>query len=154
RPTTGTVRSAPALTTRRGREPWRWRSRVLAARLAWIPQFPEQGVVARTVRDEVLATSRAIQRDDADASVRADALLEALGLANLADASPYHLSGGEQRRLGLAAALAHGAPGLLLDEPTVGQDRLTWQAVTGAVCSAAHAGVALAIASHDAMAVA
>jgi energy-coupling factor transport system ATP-binding protein len=152
-PTSGSVLSAPSLGTRRGRQPGRWRSRDLAARLAWVPQSPEQGVVSRTVYDEVLAASRACGRDAGRAAMRAEGLLEVLGLDSLVNASPYHLSGGEQRRLMVAAALANGPFGVLLDEPTVGQDRSTWAAVLGAVASARGAGMGVAIASHDDLAV-
>lgn len=154
RPTSGRLCSAAALATRRGAEPWRWRSRDLAARLAWVPQHPEHGIVASSVLDEVLATSRACGRDLTTARDRALAWLETLSLSALADASPYHLSGGEQRRLLLAAALTHGPSGLLLDEPTVGQDRHTWAAVLGSVRAARDAGVAVAVATHDELAVA
>jgi energy-coupling factor transporter ATP-binding protein EcfA2 len=154
RPTSGDVRGAAEWTDRRGREPWRWRSRSLARRLSWVPQLPEVGIVATTVRDEVLATARAIERYETRASDRADLLLEALGLSHLTGASPYRISGGEQRRLMVAAALAHGPAGVLFDEPTVGQDRLTWAAVVGAIDSARRAGAGVAMASHDAQAVA
>ena len=35
-----------------------------------------------------------------------------------------HISGGEKRRVSLAAALLHKPPLLILDEPTVGVDAL------------------------------
>ncbi len=152
-PTTGIVEAAPALATRRGRQPHRWRSRDLAARLAWVPQSPEHGVVARTVRDEVAVASTASYREAALVRRRADGILEALGLSALGGASPYHLSGGEQRRLMVAAALVNGPYGLLLDEPTVGQDRLTWAAVLGAVAAARSAGSGVAVATHDSLAI-
>lgn len=153
RPSEGTVLAPPTIATARGREPWRWRSRDLAARLAWAPQIPEHGMVAHTVLDELLATARALGRDEAAARDRATGLLEALRLDHLASANPHHLSGGEQRRLMVAAALAHGPMGVLFDEPTVGQDRVTWAAVVGALASARDAGAAVAVASHDADAV-
>ncbi len=134
---------------RRERRPWKWRSAELAARLAWVPQTPESGVVASTVYDEAMATSRAVGLDEARSGRRADALLEALGLTHVRPASPYHLSGGEQRRLMVAAALVHGPQGIVLDEPTVGQDRATWAAVLGCVASAQSAGAAVALATHD-----
>lgn len=131
---------------------WSWRSRVLAGHLAWVPQQPEHGVVTTTVRDEVLTAARAVGRAQW-AERRADRLLDALGVGHLAAANPYQVSGGEQRRVMIAAALAHGPAALLLDEPTVGQDRLTWAAVTGAAASARDAGAAVAVATHDLLAV-
>ena len=146
-PTAGQVEAAATLATSRGSSPWRWTSRDLAARLAWTPQAVEQGIVATTVRDEVQATGRAIGLPPEWLAARAESLIDQLGLAHLAGASPYHLSGGEQRRLMVAAALAHGPTGVLLDEPTVGQDRNTWAAVVGALASARDAGVGVAL-SH------
>lgn len=52
-----------------------------------------------------------------------DALLRGVGLAGLADAYPRQLSGGMQRRLGLARAIATGSGLVLLDEPFVSLDR-------------------------------
>ena len=103
----------------------RWTSPALAARFGWVPQQAEQAVVGRTVRDDVLSTSRRLGLDDDAAAARADGLLEVLGLAGLSGADPHTLSGGEQRRLALAGAIAHGPSVLVLDEPSVGQDQLT-----------------------------
>ncbi|MGG5257806.1 ATP-binding cassette domain-containing protein [Phycicoccus avicenniae] len=126
----------------------------LAARLAWVPQWASSTLVARTVVDEVLVTSRTLGRTDPQEEARALALLDALGLSELAAADPRHLSGGEQRRLAVAAALHHGPPVLLADEPTVGQDRHTWAAVVGLVAAHRAAGGAVVAATHDAEVVA
>jgi energy-coupling factor transport system ATP-binding protein len=154
RPTSGGVRSDPLLAVAGERRPDRWRSVDLAARIGWVPQSPELGMVARTVEDEVLAAARAVGRDGPRARSRADGLLEHLGLSGLRNSSPYHLSGGEQRRLMLAAALVHGPHVVLLDEPTVGQDRATWAAVVGALMAAKAAGSGVGLATHDEAAVA
>lgn len=49
-------------------------------------------------------------------------LLEALGLADKANAYVRQLSGGMKRRLMVAKALVHNPPVLILDEPTAGVD--------------------------------
>jgi energy-coupling factor transporter ATP-binding protein EcfA2 len=152
RPTAGHV-TAPALGGRR-RDLFRWPSRSLSARVSWVPQLPEHGVVASTVLDEVTASGRACGLPPAWLAHRADVLLEQLGLSHLRESSPYHLSGGEQRRLLLAASLVHGPNVVVLDEPTVGQDSLTWASVVGVVAAARDAGCGVALASHDADAVA
>jgi energy-coupling factor transporter ATP-binding protein EcfA2 len=151
RPTAGHV-TAPALGGRQG-DLFRWPSRALSSRVSWVPQLPEHGVVATTVLDEVTASGRACGRPSTWLARRADDLLEQLGLSHLRESSPYHLSGGEQRRLMLAASLAHGPNVVVLDEPTVGQDSLTWAAVVGVVGAARDAGCGVALASHDADAV-
>ncbi|WP_369056098.1 ATP-binding cassette domain-containing protein [Kineococcus terrestris] len=145
RPTAGTVRSTAALAARGRREPHRWSSRDLARRVGRVPQHPPVGFVRHTVAEEARATARAVGRG----TDRADALLELLGLSARADVDPHRLSGGEQRRLALASALAAGPSALLADEPTVGQDRGTWAAVAGLLTAAAAAGAAVGVATHD-----
>lgn len=60
-----------------------------------------------------------------------DAILEAVGLADKADAYARSLSGGMRRRLLVAKALVHHPPVVILDEPTAGVDvelrRQLWQ---------------------------
>jgi ABC-type lipoprotein export system ATPase subunit len=49
---------------------------------------------------------------------RADELLDRVGLSSRGEALPHELSGGEQQRIAVCAALAHGPRLLLADEPT------------------------------------
>ena len=146
RPSAGRVGVHPVLAGDRTAPLDRWRSRELADRFGWVQQHPGRGFVARSVGAEVAATGRALGRPDQE---RTEGLLAALGLAGRERADPHRLSGGEQRRLALAAAVAHGPAVLVLDEPTVGQDRSTWAAVAGIAAAARAAGVAVVTCTHD-----
>jgi len=123
----------------------RRRSVALAAVVGWVPQNPEHGFLTSTVADEVGHTSRRVGRQ-----VDVMAVLEVFGLERFAGSNPYRLSGGEQRRLALAAALAHRPGIVLLDEPTVGQDPGTWAAVAGWIASSRAAGATVGVSTHDA----
>ncbi|WP_299447924.1 ATP-binding cassette domain-containing protein [uncultured Phycicoccus sp.] len=126
----------------------------LAAVLAWVPQWASSTIVTGTVLDEVRATSRSLGLDDDETTAHARSLLRSLGLEHLEQADPRELSGGEQRRLAVAAALLHGPAVLLADEPTVGQDRHTWAALVGLVAAYRAAGGSVVAATHDASVVA
>lgn len=112
-------------------------------RIAWVPQEPEHSFVATTVREEVTASPRA------DDPRLAERLLERAGLAHLTGANPYAISGGEQRRLALVAALAARPQLLVLDEPTVGLDQRRWEAVTDLIDEARAQGCTVLAATHD-----
>lgn len=57
-----------------------------------------------------------------DASAKALAAIQAVGLTPLADARGHKLSGGETQRMALARLVAKARPLLLLDEPTSATD--------------------------------
>lgn len=114
-------------------------------RAAWLPQNPEKSFVARTVLEEV--KTGAANPSDGDA---ARAWLGATGLRHLESAGPFTLSGGEQRRLAFATALASGRDIIILDEPTVGLDHDAFTAVTELIAQALVSGRAVLAATHDA----
>ncbi|MEN8183139.1 MAG: metal ABC transporter ATP-binding protein [Myxococcota bacterium] len=98
-----------------------------AAGVGYVPQRSSSpsGFPA-TVRDVVglglLRTLGVLRRPDARARRRVEESLERVGLGALRDRPIGRLSGGEQRRVLLAQALAAGSRLLLLDEPTIGLD--------------------------------
>ncbi|WP_233422355.1 ABC transporter ATP-binding protein [Curtobacterium oceanosedimentum] len=147
RPAGGTLEATPALAGDAGAAPYRWTSRQLASRIGTVFQDPGHQFVARSVREELAAGPRVLGLPDADE--RVEDLLDLFGLRHLADANPFTLSGGEQRRLAIGAVVASRPPVVVLDEPTSGQDRATWQAVVDLLGATADAGTALVVVTHD-----
>jgi tungstate transport system ATP-binding protein len=80
---------------------------------------------------------------------RVAALLDRVGLADLAQRPARRLSGGEQQRLALARALARDPEILLLDEPTANLDPAATRSVEEIVLMAAQSGIKIVMASHD-----
>ena len=88
--------------------------------------------------------------DAAEAAQRAADALALVGLHALADRPADRLSGGEQRRVALARALAPRPAVLVVDEPTAHLDRANGRLVLHALADLAHnAGATVLVATHD-----
>lgn len=81
-------------------------------------------------------------------STRTDELLERVGLLDRKGDRVETFSGGMKRRLNLAVGLIHQPPLLMLDEPTVGVDPQTREAIFELVEHLAQAGVAILYTTH------
>jgi len=79
---------------------------------------------------------------------RTDQLLEAVGLADKANAYARTLSGGMRRRLMVAKAMVHNPPVLVLDEPTAGVDVELRQQLWAYVRRLNEAGTTVLLTTH------
>jgi energy-coupling factor transport system ATP-binding protein len=131
-------------------EPHRWRAADLVTRIGTVFQHPEQQFLTGRLRDELALGPLRSGEHAAAARATADRLLERLGLTAFADANPYTLSGGQQRRLSVATALATAPRVVVLDEPTFGQDAATWRELVLLLAEQRAAGCAVVAVTHDA----
>jgi len=108
-------------------------------------QRPEAQFVRSTVAGELRASGAE--------ETAVDDMLERLALGDWAEASPFRLSGGQQRRLSLGAMLLTGRPVLLADEPGFGLDRAAQDSVHELLRESAAGGRAVVLTTHDLRAV-
>jgi len=98
-------------------------------------QDPDAQLAAATVRDEVALGARGpdepfiMDADEGPAGRRLAAALADFRLEHLSRRNPHSLSGGEKRRLGLAALSVLECPVMILDEPELHLDDPSWRAV-------------------------
>ena len=96
--------------------------RTLHGRIGYVMQHPERQLFAETVALDVGYGPHNLGLTDAEVDARVAHALELVGLAAKASASPFELSGGQQRLAAIAGILAMEPATLVLDEPTAGLD--------------------------------
>jgi zinc transport system ATP-binding protein len=123
-------------------------------RLGYVPQRQSiVGGVPATVTEIVtsgrLAHRRPWQRLRARDRERVQDAIGTVGLDGMARVPVARLSGGQQRRVLIARALAGDAQVLLLDEPTAGVDRETQARLTETMVDLVARGVTVVLVAHE-----
>jgi energy-coupling factor transport system ATP-binding protein len=126
-----------------------WRTVPERARcIAYLPQWPSAFLFAETVREELLTTLR-YRGLDPGGRHDPQAMLDAFGLAALADRYPRDLAAGEKQRTALASVMIARPQTVLLDEPTLGMDPLTMADLARRIGEWKREGLSVVIATHD-----
>lgn len=107
--------------------------------------FPHRTALQNVIEGPV----HVLRRPVGEATERAMALLEKVGMADHADALPRQLSGGQQQRVGIARALAMEPRAILLDEPTSALDPERVGEVLKVMRDLAEGGMTMIIVTHE-----
>lgn len=124
------------------------------ARVGYVPQRHTLSSSVRATAEEVVSSGRLVRQgwfgrpSATDRQVIAYAL-DAVGLADRAGTDVGTLSGGQQRRVLIARALAAQPDVLLLDEPTAGVDAANQVVLAEVLGRLAAHGVTMLIVTHE-----
>lgn len=106
----------------------------------------------KTVLDNVMIPSRYSRRPRKEWKPKAMAVLEQMGIADLALRYPDQLSGGQQQRVAIARALVNDPKVILADEPTGNLDSTTGREIVDVLKTLADKqGKAVVVVTHDGM---
>jgi energy-coupling factor transporter ATP-binding protein EcfA2 len=117
--------------------------------VGYVFQNPEHQFVEDTVYDELAYSLRVRGSDEETVRARVVEMLETFQLRSLAHLHPFALSQGEKRRLSVATMLIARPDVLILDEPTLGQDRATALALMEAMQDLNRQGKTIIFITHD-----
>jgi ABC-type lipoprotein export system ATPase subunit len=122
-----------------------------ATTLGYADQHYWRALAGELTAQELIAVPLGLQgAPEAARLARAHELLERVGLRDRAGARPRELSGGEQQRIALCAALAHRPRLLIADEPTGELDELSAASVYSLLADLSREeGVTALVVSHD-----
>ena len=124
------------------------------ARLGYVPQRHTLSGSVRATAEEIVAIGRLVRQSwfgrpsAADRQVIARAL-DVVGLADRAGTDVSTLSGGQQRRVLIARALAAQPDVLLMDEPTAGVDTANQHVLAEVLGRLAAQGVTMLVVTHE-----
>lgn len=147
-PTGGEVRAfgAPLTADLLRDEP---RAQAFRRRVGIVFQNADAQLFSPTVRDEIAFGPLHLDLARTQVEERVGDMLGLLGLEALAERPPYKLSGGEQKKVALAAVLAINPDVLLFDEPMGGLDPRTRQWLVELLAGLHLAGKTLVMATHE-----
>jgi cobalt/nickel transport system ATP-binding protein len=91
-------------------------------RVGFVFQNPDVQLFSPSVRDELEFGPAQLRLPPGEMNRRVTDAMDLFEISHLADRAPYHLSGGEKKKVALASVLVMQPEVVLLDEPTSGLD--------------------------------
>ncbi|PXY87192.1 cobalt ABC transporter [Bifidobacterium asteroides] len=96
--------------------------KLLRKRVGYVMQYPEHQLFADTVAQDIAYGPRNLGYGPDQVQHRVDEAMQLLGIKDLADRSPFDLSGGQRRLVAIAGVVACSPRLLVLDEVTASLD--------------------------------
>ena len=96
--------------------------KLLRQRVGYVMQYPEHQLFADTVAQDIAYGPHNLGYEPEQVQQRVDDAMKLLGIDDLADRSPFDLSGGQQRLAAIAGVVACSPQLLVLDEVTASLD--------------------------------
>ncbi len=114
-------------------------------------QYPEEQFFAETVFDEVAFGPRNLSFSETQIKESVSGALEAMGfnVSEIINRSPFHISGGEKRRIAIASIIAMKPGIIVLDEPTAGMDYEGKMSIVNQIRNQAEKGMTTVFVTHD-----
>ncbi|MBP2652953.1 MAG: Sulfate-transporting ATPase [Firmicutes bacterium] len=94
----------------------------LRQKIGFVFQNSDVQLFCTSVLDEIMFGPLTMGLSFSEAKKRAEDLIDYTGIGYLANCSPHHLSGGEKKKVAIAAVVATNPEVLIFDEPTNGLD--------------------------------
>lgn len=118
-------------------------------RVGFIFQNSDVQLFCSNVEEEISFGPRQMGFSEEEVKQRTDDVIELLGIGDLRERAPYHLSGGEKRKVAIACILSMNPEALVLDEPLAGLDRKTQEWLVGFLLQLKEAGKTLIVSTHN-----
>ncbi|MBQ0041030.1 MAG: ABC transporter ATP-binding protein [Clostridiales bacterium] len=118
-------------------------------RIGFVFQNPDVQLFCNNVHDEIAFGPAQMGLTSNEIEKRVSDLLTLLNIDHLKDRAPYHLSGGEKKRVALASVLSINPEVLVLDEPLAGLDKSAQDWLIDFLQELQSAGKTLIISTHD-----
>lgn len=126
------------------------RGREVRRRVGFVFTDPAAQLVMPTPLEDVELSLKHLVRDKRERRTRALAVLDELGVADLAERSVYELSGGQRQLVALATVLAVDPAVLVLDEPTTLLDLANREKLRGVLADlVSRRGLRTILSTHD-----